>query len=220
MTRDYVKKTVREILDDIFQGSLFYKVKGNYVILKSSPKLKEQEISLEGCVIDSKTGLKVPYTSIYDSITLASAVTDEYGHYKLKISKIQSVQLTTKRYGYYDTSFVWEGTGSKVLNIQIHPIVVEVGDTTEIRDSLDFFARFGNLKLFEPSEEQKANMMNFREQFQRKTQFSVIPGVGTNGKLSSTMSVDYSFNLLGGFNGGVRVMEIGALFNVVWDSVS
>jgi hypothetical protein len=218
--RDYIEKTVREILDDLFQGSVYYKVKGNYIILKSSPKLKEEEISLEGYVIDSKTGLKVPYTSIYDSITLASAVTDEYGHYQLKISKKQTIQLSTKKFGYYDTSFVWKGTGAKVLNIQIHPILAGEGDTTEFQDSLNFFTKLRNLKLFTPSEEQKANMMNFREQFQRKAQFSVIPGVGTNGKLSSTMSVDYSFNLLGGFNGGVRLVEIGVLFNIVWDSVS
>ena len=218
ISRAYIDKTVREILDDIFQGTVSYHEKGNYIVLKNSPKLKEEEISLEGYVIDATTGLKVPYTSIYDSITLSSAVSDEYGHYRLKVSKRQDIQLTTRKLGYLDTSFVWIGTGSKVLNIKINPI--PVADTTVVVDTMDFFTRLRNLKLFKPSEEQKANIVNFKDNFESSAQFSLIPSVGTNGKLSSAMSVDYSFNLLGGFNGGVRKAEIGGLFNVVWDSVS
>ena len=48
----------------------------------------------------------------------------------------------------------------------------------------------------------------------RGFQFSVIPFVGTNRKLSGSVTNDYSFNLLGGFSGGTNKAELGGLFNI------
>lgn len=46
-----------------------------------------------------------------------------------------------------------------------------------------------------------------------KFQFSVIPFVGTNGRCSSPSTVDYSFNLFGGYNKNIRKIEVGGIFN-------
>ena len=211
LSRTYDSKTTREILDDIFHGEVSYKEKGNYVILKKSPKLKELEIKLDGYVYDSKTKKKIAFATIYDSVTLTSTLSDAYGHYSLKMNKTQQIQFTVKKIGYYDTSFVWNGQGNSVLNIGIIPLEVEDQEISE-----DFHNRFKHLKF---SDELRGNLRNFRENLQQKIQFSVIPGVGTNGKLSPVTTVDYSLNLLGGFNGGVRKAEVGGLFNIVWDSV-
>ncbi len=212
LTRSYSSKTTREILDDLFQGELVYREKGNYVLLKTSPVLKEQEVKLEGYVYNRITNEKIAYASLFDTVTLASAVSDPYGHYVLRMHAKESIRLTVKKAGFRDTSFVWNGQGNAVLNVGIAPLVVAKDSIPPVEPE----NKFRGLKL---SEEQLANIANFRESIRQKFQFSLVPGVGTNGRLSSVTKVDYSVNLLGGLNGGVRKAEVGALFNMVWDSV-
>lgn len=217
LSRRYINKTTREILDDVFQGALTYKEKGNYVLLRTSPKLQEQELNLEGYTINNLTDEKVPFVTIFDSLSLASTVSDAYGHYSFKLIPTNVLDLTTKKIGFKDTTFRCTGSGNMVLNIRIVP---EIKSVTEEKDTLDFLSRLKNLKFFNPDDIAKANLQNFKERLKRNSQFSVIPFVGTNGALSGSTDVDFSFNLLGGFNGGVRMAELGGLFNIVWDSVS
>ncbi|MDX2361475.1 MAG: carboxypeptidase-like regulatory domain-containing protein [Crocinitomicaceae bacterium] len=211
LSRIYQNKTTREILDDIFQGEVKYKEKGNYIILKKSPKLKELEIKLDGYIFDTKTLEKIAFATLFDTVTLTSTLSNSYGHYSLKMNKKQEIQFTVKRVGYHDTTFVWNGEGNSVLNIGISPI-----ESAEPVDTIGVENRF---KLFKLTEDQKANLNNFKENLKQKVQFSIIPGVGTNGDLSPVTAVDYSINLFGGFNGGVKKAEIGGIFNIVWDSV-
>lgn len=48
----------------------------------------------------------------------------------------------------------------------------------------------------------------------RPIQGSIIPGLSTNGKLNSQVINNFSFNLFGGYSGGVDGFEIGGLFNI------
>ncbi|MFT2007055.1 LA_2272 family surface repeat-containing protein [Pontibacter sp. 13R65] len=48
----------------------------------------------------------------------------------------------------------------------------------------------------------------------RPGQVSVVPGVGTNGAMGDRYYSAFSFNLLGGRNGGVSGFELGSLFNI------
>ncbi|MDX5423224.1 MAG: hypothetical protein LPK14_13285 [Hymenobacteraceae bacterium] len=48
----------------------------------------------------------------------------------------------------------------------------------------------------------------------RPAQVSVLPGVGTNGKHGARYYQPFSFNLLGGSNGGVNGFELGGILNV------
>lgn len=218
MTRMYLDRTTREILDDIFQGSLTYKGKGTYIILRKSPKLKDQEINLEGYVMDNVTGEKIAFATIYDTASLSSSVSDEYGHYSLNIMKKELVYLNVRKAGYVDSVFLCNASGNDVLNIYIDP-VEKSEETYSTVDSSSLFDKLKNMKLFSLSDKQKANLLNFKNPLSRRAQFSVLPTIGTNGKLSASTEVDYSLNLFGGINAGVRVMEIGALFNIDMDTV-
>jgi len=218
LSRSYQNQTTREILDDIFQGELSYQGKGNYIILRTSPKLKAQEVNLEGYILDLRTGEKIPFATVYDTISFTSTVSDEYGHYSLKMTNPSNIYLNVKKTGYIDTAMHISKTGTEVLNIRLRPESVEVIEVP-IVDSADFFSKLKNMKFLKISEERKANILNFKEQLKSKVQFSLVPTIGTNGMLSSSTVVDYSFNLLGGFNGGVRKAEIGGIFNIDVDTV-
>ncbi|MER2999497.1 hypothetical protein [Pontibacter populi] len=48
----------------------------------------------------------------------------------------------------------------------------------------------------------------------RPAQLSVVPGIGTNGIKSGNYYNTFSFNLLGGYNGGVQGLELGGILNM------
>jgi hypothetical protein len=48
---------------------------------------------------------------------------------------------------------------------------------------------------------------------------SFTPGLGTHGNLSAQVVNNFSFNILGGYNGGVNGFELGGLFNIDKKSV-
>ncbi|MBL4668731.1 MAG: hypothetical protein JKY30_05655, partial [Flavobacteriales bacterium] len=218
LTRSYVNKTVREILDDIFQTELGYKQKGNYVILRTRSKLNQREISIEGYFIDAQTKDKVPFVSIFDSVSLSSAVSDEYGYYLLKLNKKDSFNISTRKNGYLNKSIsLSKIDGSQVLNIQMDPI--DMADIIK-KDTLTFMQKLKSIKLFKPSSKQEANLRNIKKPLSQKAQISILPYIGTNGQLSASTKVDYSLNIWGGVNAGVRKAEIAGFFNLNWDSVS
>lgn len=215
LQRSYTGKTVREILDDLFQGSLEYREKGNYIILKAATVQKPTEIVSEGYVIDVLSNKKVPYASIYDSTSLEATVSDEYGFYSMTLTKQPSIELKASKYGYRDTSVSLNSSGG-TQNIYLMPTEALIN---RAKDSVEFEEKVRRVPLIKLSEEQKATIENIRENFQKKAQVSLLPIVGTNGVMSPSTTVDYSFNVLGGLNGGVRVLEIGGIFNTVWDTV-
>lgn len=53
----------------------------------------------------------------------------------------------------------------------------------------------------------------------RKVQFSLLPGLGTNGDLSDSAINGYSFNFLGGRSAGLKKAEFGLGFNTVTDTL-
>ena len=217
-SRIYQNQTTREILDDIFQGQLSYQGKGNYIILRASPKLKELEVNVEGYVLDLKTGAKIPYATVYDTTSFTATISDEYGHFSLKLTNPSVIYLNVKKAGYVDTATRINKTGTELINFYLRPEAKEETVAT-IADTANFFEKLKNMKFLKPSPERKANITNFKEQLKTKAQVSFIPTIGTNGMLSSSTVVDYSFNVLGGFNGGVRKAEIGGIFNIDVDSV-
>lgn len=218
LTRSYVNKTVREILDDIFQGKLHYKVKGNYVLLRYSPKLDIHETIIEGYVSNLQTGEKVPFVSIYDSVSLISTVSNEYGYFLFKVKNTEQFDIITRKIGYKDTIIQWNQTGKGFLNIKIEPISL-VSDTVK-KGNPSIIERLKNSRLFNLSKKKEANIDNINDTLTKKSQFSVIPYVGTYGELSANTIVDYSFNLFGGINKSVKKAEIGGLFNIVLDTVN
>src|SRR6478735_782997 len=123
ITLHVVNKTVREVLQLIFKGTKIYKEKNGYLILTQAPpppKTETTVVIISGYVEDETTGDKIADASIYDKTTLASAVTDQFGFYKLKLDKTKSVaSLTISKKDYRDTLIRVTAPGNQLLNISI-----------------------------------------------------------------------------------------------------
>ncbi len=95
--------------------------------------------------------------------------------------------------------------------------------TSPITDSTLYGSRWDKFKkklgkLF-VSRSQRINAQNVRDSLGQKIQVSILPFLGTNRLLSGSIKNDYSLNLLMGYSGGVRKLEVGGILNGVRNDV-
>lgn len=236
ISRTFTNKTVREVLNEIFDGEVEYKVRSKYIILtkaKKTSKKKNEEI-FAGYIIDEATGERIKNASVYDPVTLSSTITDSYGYFELKIDKKPStdIKLSVNKENYSDTVVAVFSGPNKLLNI---PIKINKSRITVLADSVgEKIKRFWNLDALLFKKQNKGDslhdglnlrkpkflhpdrpeLVNITDTIYRKVQFSFIPFIGTNHALSGNVINDYSYNILGGYALGVQKFELGGLFNV------
>lgn len=217
VSKYFVKKPVREILNELFDGKVDYKEKGGYLILqkaKTKPvKTTPNEfITFNGYVRDEK-GDAIPYASVYDKESLESTVTNAYGFYRIKFHlKQMPLNLSVSKTGFVDTSAFLDQNTTVFNNITLRkyqPPVPVKSEEPNLAISAEETAGsfFTNL-------ENTTNAVNISDTIYRKFQASVIPYVGTNGKMGMNVINDYSFNLFGGYSLGVRKAELSGMFNL------
>ncbi|CAH0994567.1 hypothetical protein EMA8858_00677 [Emticicia aquatica] len=113
-------QSVREILSDIFGNTTQFKHRGNYVILKKISEEPQKDFFVMGYVSDGETGLKIEKASIYEPITLASAVSNQYGYYRLKIPReLNNINLLVRKQNYQDEKILIRSKQDKNLNIKL-----------------------------------------------------------------------------------------------------
>lgn len=220
ITLEVKGKSVREILNEIFKGSLRYKEKGNHIILtkasvpKSSPNTT---LIISGYVEDQESGVRVADASVYEKSTLTSSVTNEFGYYKIKLDKKEEpVSLSVSKKSYRDTLVTVAAPGNQYVNIAIQPIGADSIEVTAV-------TRTDSTKKEEVVNfpyESEANIQNIHDTLYRDIQVSLAPFVGTNGRLSGNVINDYSINVFGGYSLGTRQIELGFFFNVDRGDVS
>lgn len=220
-----VNKSVREVLNSLFDGKVNYKEKGNHIILvRSETKKQEQKRSsfiITG-YIKSEDGSEISEASIFDKKSRASTITNKYGFFNLKIDKHldQQIILSVNKAQYKDTIVYVRQTGNSIINITLFPeeLKVEPIDSLAIMDSLLHADQMAFIN-FLISQEAKVNTKNIKDTLHQKYQVSLIPYIGTNARLSGNTINDYSLNIFGGYSMGTRKVELGGFFNVNRDTV-
>ncbi|MGZ8516687.1 MAG: STN and carboxypeptidase regulatory-like domain-containing protein, partial [Chitinophagaceae bacterium] len=237
-------KTVRQVLNQLFNGSYEYKESGNYIILrrtslqvttvtKTAPA-KEKLYTISGYVVNSETGERLSDVSIYETQHLTSTLTDANGNFSIKLKdKYKTGSLSVSKDAFEDTTVLIPQKFDLQLVIAIVPVVDQVmvsspnsfeqADTTgnaaiadtSIAKPITDEVEKTSMGKFLLSAKQKVRSLNMKKFFTEKPfQFSVIPGVSTQGKLSGQVVNNFSFNLFGGYTAGVNGLEIGGLFNL------
>lgn len=67
---------------------------------------------------------------------------------------------------------------------------------------------------------QKIHFKNINDSLSRPFQVSILPLVGTNGRMSATISNDYSLNIISGVSRSINKLEVGGFLNLVREDVS
>lgn len=117
---------------------------------------------------------------------------------------------------------------SKTISQPVAPPFPDITDqnlfpTSPIIDSTLYDSRWDEFKkkvgkVF-VSRSQRINAQNVDDYLVRKFQVSLLPFLGTNRLLSGSIENDYSLNLLMGYSGGVRKLEVGGILNGVRNDV-
>jgi hypothetical protein len=118
-----VDKPVREVLNQIFKGSITFKVSKDYVILrKAEVENMKRSIILSGYVFDTKTDKPLEKVSIYDKKRLSSSITNQYGFYRIKLLiKDLPIKLTISKPGYYQEEILIKSDKNNYIDIGISP---------------------------------------------------------------------------------------------------
>jgi hypothetical protein len=202
-------KTVRNVLDQLFDGAFEYREKKNYIIIQP---LSEWEVT--GYVLDRATGEKLRDVSVYETHRLVASLTNDEGFFRLKLRDAQAPQyLTVRKMSYVDTSIVVRPGERKELVISISSRDYTLDSIVVRKHNSVEDTWFGKMFL---SSKEKIQSMNLAGFFVDKPyQVSLIPGLGTHGRMSSQVENNVSFNILGGYTAGVSGVELGGLFNLV-----
>ncbi len=258
-----MNKPVREVLNQIFKGFINFKVSKNYIILQKAEYEKAKSLILSGYVFDFQTDKPLDKVSIYDRKSLTSAVTNQYGFYRIKLTTNQlPTKLIISKSDYFQEEILMKYDKNTYQNIGLTPLPKEhdlavpfednsiekmdsvrnlkpifqkeivinephlpditdeilfpsssITDSTLYENSFDKFKKKVG-KIFVPRS-QRINAQNVTDSLSREFQISILPFLGTNRLLSGSIKNDYSVNLLMGYAGGIRKLEVGALVNGV-----
>lgn len=81
------ENSLENVLFDLFGEEVRPKLRGNYIILQKRNPPKKKDFYVFGYIKDGNTGQEIENVSIYEPVSLASALSNTHGYYKIKLSK-------------------------------------------------------------------------------------------------------------------------------------
>ena len=201
-------QSISNVLHSLFGNRFQYRQQNNHVIITQTPSPAGLEIN--GKIIDRITGEPVAYATVYERNQLVVTMTDEQGSFKLSFKKRSSTDsISVSRVSYADTIIPLRSDEVRYIEIAISGINRPLDSVVVSMMRRDW------LKRSILSSRQMMNSINLDHFFAKQPfQFSILPGIGSHGKMSSQLVNKFSFNLFGGYNGGVNGMEIAGLYNI------
>lgn len=215
------QSTIKEVLDKLLSNKYEYKESKGFIILRYAPLelalvLEKNSVVGEyqvvnGYIMDIQTNKRIENASVYEKNALQSTLTDKDGFFELKLKNIpQTIELTVVKENY-----------KTITTIFLSEIKIQMGSRKSVSTNSDYVdgdfsavERTGIGRFFISSKQkiQSLNLGGFISEV--PVQASLIPGMSTRGMMNSQINSSFSLNLLGGYTGGVRGVEIAGLFNI------
>lgn len=205
-------KTVLSVLQYLFADRFRYHQSGNHLIILAATTEKYRYVT--GVVVDKASGMPVADATVYESNQLVAAMTDEKGAFRIQLKeRYFPKKIRVSKLSYVDTQItLGHETNFHIklerISYDLEPVIISsVEHNWLVKHIL--------------STRQKINAVNLGKFFAMQPfQFSVLPGLGSHGKMSAQVINKFSLNILGGYNAGVNGVEIGGLFNISRTDVS
>ncbi|TDW97417.1 hypothetical protein EDB95_5266 [Dinghuibacter silviterrae] len=204
--------SVRQVLDALLGARYQYVPRDGYVIIVRAPA-PPAVYTVTGTVIDQATGMPVANASVYEPEKLQSTLTDEHGFFRLRLREHGPFLAVSKEW-YEDTIFTPEsGHDCRVL---LRPVPVTEITPVVITSSIER-SWWGRLFLTSRQRVQSLNLVHFFTD--KPYQVSLVPSIGTQGRMGSQVTNTVSLNLIGGYSAGTHGVEIAGVFNLDRKSV-
>ncbi len=215
------ERPVREVLDELLGSGYTYKIVGKHVIiLEETAKTKQprserkREYVITGFIYDSRTGEKIHEASIYEAKDRIISATDQQGYYELIVpSGDQERYLSFSKVGYLDTVIIVRLEEKLEMDINLHPLPSGIEEMNKIEPVSFNMHQTPFVAALVPN---KSVVMadNVQVVEERAAQISFLPFVGSNRFVSGMLTNHLSVNVLAGYSGGVKGLEIGGLLNM------
>ncbi|PIF29696.1 carboxypeptidase-like protein [Flavobacterium sp. 9] len=212
------QSTVKDILDQLLNNKYEYKESPGFIILRYAPlelnlELEKNTVSgdfniVSGYIIDVQTNKRLQNVSVYEKNALQSTLTNKDGYFELKLKNLQQpVELTVTKENYKSITMML------LSEITIQKDSQKNG-SDYFTDNLSEVERTGIGRFF-ISSKQKIQSLNLGGLIAKApVQASLIPSISTRGMMNSQINSSFSLNLLGGYTGGVRGIEMAGLYNI------
>jgi hypothetical protein len=221
-------RNVDAVLVDLLGEKVRKKEVGDHVILVMNPPRDEKqkgrtETSVTGIVTDAASGKVLRDVTIYEVGGKRSALTNPGGEFSITFPNGENLRgLSISKSGYRDTVLFIRPIRDRRLAIAIRTrtpaiervplkqgaVSVSTGSAGGLTlDSLALVNAVVPRRL-------RINSINLHIFDTWPVQFSLVPYISTNWKVSGSVNNAFSLNLLAGYSGGVRGVEIGGLLNI------
>ncbi|MFH0761639.1 MAG: STN and carboxypeptidase regulatory-like domain-containing protein [Bacteroidota bacterium] len=219
---DATNKPVKQVLYDLVGPDIRYKVLGNHIILLNEGLSKRvardeepREYIITGYIYDAMTGEIISSASIYEVEGMFVSATNSDGFYSLTVPGDREKQvLSYSKVGYNDTLIIVKPKEQLSLSVSLKPITRV---PSEFQLSAPAPASINQRKLVMALVPSKTRVTadNVQVIEQRWVQVSFLPFIGSNRFVSGLITNRFSLNILAGYAGGVRGLELGGFLNVV-----
>lgn len=206
-------RTVRETLVLLLGDDYTFKQSGEYLILKRNKKPQQR---LSGYLLDPRTGKKIPNATIYDRQTLRSTMTDSSGFYELPVSPRSEIVIS--KLDYRDTVLQVTSQTPRFVQLELTPDTLPESLPFSIRRQVNQTSYA--LEQFFVKTSQSLNALNVTDSLHRRFQLSLLPGIGTNQRLSGSVVNDLSVNILVGYSRGNRMLEFAGVGNITREDMT
>jgi len=207
---------VRSVLDVILGRGYVYIEDGKYLIIlrpvTGQPPI-ERIYQVSGYVMNPQTGEGLENASVFVKTQLQATLTNKQGFFRLSLaSKDPYPVITVSKAWYRDTSvFIYPGYDQQ-LHINLSPVKPDELPPAYLSYSLVERSWWARVLL---SSRQRIQSLNLEHFFAHgNAQLSLLPFLGTNGRMTGQVMNKFSLNLIGGYTGGLNGFELGTVFNI------
>lgn len=211
--------SIKGVLDQLLGNKYEYKESPGYIIVRYAPLelalvlernivMSDGQQIVSGYIIDTKTNNRIENVSVLEKNALVSTLTNKDGYFELRLKNApQAIELTAVKENYKTVTMVF-----------LSEVKIQMGDKKNKTDYIDGdfseIERSGIGRFF-ISSKQKIQALNLGGFISKvPLQASLIPSISTRGMMNTQIVNNFSLNILGGYNAGVRGLEMAGLYNI------
>jgi hypothetical protein len=216
-----------KVLKEILGKEVNIKEIGNHVILVRNKNIEDeekntQEYTITGVIYSAATRERLAYATVYEPEKKNSALTLQNGTYSMVIPGGKSIRgLFFSKTGFMDTIIFIKKQESRQIDVLLKPVENDLNRIEPIAGSVKYFTidsmGFVNWLVPEVTRINSANLIIYTT---RPFQVSIVPYIGTNWKVTGSITNRFSLNLLAGYTGGLKGLEVGGLLNITRNDIS
>ena len=210
-------KAENEKVDPVLQRTLprgsQWKESGEHLIITGGSTRKQRFIAA-GQVYDARQGNPIASASVVDVKRRNAVVTADNGGFEIALAgDLESTPLLFSRRGYRDT-VIFVPRNADIGKVKLVPVErMERLDPICLQDRCGIEDLGLARSLIPASQIQQTANLQYSEK--SDWQLSLIPSIGTNGRISGSVVNHFSFNVIGGYSHGTEGFELGGAFNMV-----